>query len=187
MQQQHNEQRDLSDLVNSHPRIHSTANNERRILDAQTRFETIETQTLVDEPLSIWVLPSDRHLPMAMLHLILREIVSVTYAELSNIRGVGATKVEKLLNLIERALDPLQSSNASRADNTSVGTINPNVGLNAVSSTNERSVSTTIQRTLRKKNNAVRTCRYGCPNFEWANSEYASSFANRFKAAVAIT
>lgn len=59
---------------------------------------------LAAEPLERWSLPSDRHLPSGLIVLSLRDILEKPYHTLLETKGVGESKLEKLIVLIERAL-----------------------------------------------------------------------------------
>lgn len=57
----------------------------------------------LDRPMSDWVLPVDSHLPQKLLPKTLREFLGYSWAELSSTKGVGDTRLEKVLDLATRA------------------------------------------------------------------------------------
>ena len=85
--------------------------------DAKRRFSAVASETLVDNPLSIWTMPSDRHLPSALIQMSMRSVLDMTFDQLTKVRGVGSTRVEKLLQLIERALFQLEKGAVGNLDN----------------------------------------------------------------------
>lgn len=87
--------------------------------NAKQRFSAVASERLVDSPLSIWTLPSDRHLPSALIQMSMRAVLGMSFEKLANIRGVGSTRVEKLIQLIERALSQLE--NAAEGTATNIG------------------------------------------------------------------
>ena len=78
--------------------------------NAKQRFPAVALERLVDRPLSIWTLPSDRHLPSALIQMSLRTILEMSFEQLDSIRGVGTTRVEKLIQVVDRALSQLEKA-----------------------------------------------------------------------------
>jgi hypothetical protein len=72
-----------------------------RISSAILRAEDV---TIKERPLSYWVTPRDRRLPLAFLPRPLGELAKRTFDELSSTTGVGPKKMEGLVRILERAL-----------------------------------------------------------------------------------
>ena len=95
---------------------------------AKAAFQQHSGHPLAEEPLELWVLPSDRHLPSTLIGLPLRHILSTPYSHLAQTRGVGQSKLDKLVSLLERAVNHLKvSTNDSNSFPDSVNSI-PNSG-----------------------------------------------------------
>lgn len=76
-----------------------------RYENARNAFLESEEHWLAAEPLERWSLPTDRHLPSSLIVLSLRDILEKPYHTLLETKGVGESKLEKLIVLIERALE----------------------------------------------------------------------------------
>jgi hypothetical protein len=74
---------------------------------ARVLFAKLKGCPLADARLERWVLPSDRHLPSSLIALPLSEVLTKPYSALQRTKGVGEAKLEKLVFLIERALNEL--------------------------------------------------------------------------------
>jgi len=59
-----------------------------------------------DKPLGYWALPSDRHLPLALVDRKIREVIAVEFNELHATPGVGPKKLAGLITLLNRAALP---------------------------------------------------------------------------------
>ncbi|MEO0529001.1 MAG: hypothetical protein AAF266_00340 [Planctomycetota bacterium] len=66
----------------------------------------------IDQPLSYWVLPSDRRLPIAFLDRTLRDLCNVPLEDLMQTPGVGQKKILGFFDLLRRAIKA-DSPNAS--------------------------------------------------------------------------
>lgn len=86
-----------------------------RYEDARKVFFESKDHWLAGEPLERWSLPSDRHLPSSLIVLPLRELLEKPYYALLQTKGVGESKLEKLVVLIERALKEFVSDEKSVA------------------------------------------------------------------------
>ena len=75
-----------------------------RYENARKAFLESKEHWLATEPLERWSLPSDRHLPSGLIVLSLRDVLEKPYHKLLETKGVGESKLEKLIVLIERAL-----------------------------------------------------------------------------------
>ena len=71
-------------------------------------FQTCCADSRADEPLLNWTVPSDRHLPSVLIELTLRQVLDTPYSALETTRGVGPTKLDRLLAIVERAVISLQ-------------------------------------------------------------------------------
>ena len=89
---------------------------ELKFVEAKMTFAKHSEHRLADEPLELWVLPSDRHLPTALIRLSLRELLSTSFTELSNTRGVGDSKLVKLVSLVQRALNHIEDTPEEKAN-----------------------------------------------------------------------
>lgn len=58
----------------------------------------------IDQPLSYWVLPTDRRLPIAFLDRSLRELLDAPLEELMQTPGVGQKKILGFFDLLRRAI-----------------------------------------------------------------------------------
>lgn len=58
----------------------------------------------IDQPLSYWVLPTDRRLPIAFLDRSIRELLEVPLDELMQTPGVGRKKILGFFDLLRRAI-----------------------------------------------------------------------------------
>ena len=94
-------------------------NPEFQFAESKKTFEQHLRHRLADEPLELWVLPSDRHLPSALIRLTLRELFSKSFSQLSKTRGVGHSKLVKLNSLVERALNHLEETPEDTSNNES--------------------------------------------------------------------
>jgi hypothetical protein len=79
-------------------------------LQAVSRFEGLRKLLLseayadhLDKPLAYWALPSDRRLPLAFLGRTLRDLLGMSFAELSATQGVGRKKIATFVLLLARA------------------------------------------------------------------------------------
>lgn len=88
----------------------SMPSSELKFAEAKMTFAKHSEHRLADEPLELWVLPSDRHLPTALIRLSLRELLSTSFTKLSSTRGVGDSKLVKLVSLVQRALNHLEDT-----------------------------------------------------------------------------
>lgn len=61
----------------------------------------------LDKPLAFWALPNDRHLPLALVGRNLNELLATPFEELYSTPGIGPKKIATLLNLLQRASQPL--------------------------------------------------------------------------------
>ncbi|HVW36207.1 MAG TPA: hypothetical protein VHB99_02840 [Pirellulales bacterium] len=61
----------------------------------------------LDKPLAFWALPNDRHLPLALIGRNLNELLAAPFEELYGTPGIGPKKIATLLNLLQRASQPL--------------------------------------------------------------------------------
>jgi len=59
-----------------------------------------------DKPLGYWALPSDRHLPLALVDRKIREVIAAEFDELHATPGVGPKKLAALITLLNRAALP---------------------------------------------------------------------------------
>lgn len=75
-----------------------------RYENARKAFLESKEHWLATQPLERWILPSDRHLPSSLIVLSLRDIFEKPYHALLETKGVGESKLDKLIVLIERAL-----------------------------------------------------------------------------------
>ncbi len=58
----------------------------------------------IDQPLSYWVLPTDRRLPIAFLDRPIRELLEAPLGELMSTPGVGQKKIMGFFDLLRRAI-----------------------------------------------------------------------------------
>jgi hypothetical protein len=79
-------------------------------LQAVGRFEGLRKLLLseayadhLDKPLAYWALPSDRRLPLAFLGRTLRDLLGMSFAELSATQGIGRKKMTSFVLLLARA------------------------------------------------------------------------------------
>ena len=61
----------------------------------------------LDKPLAFWALPTDRHLPLALVGRSLEELLASPFEELYGTPGIGPKKIATLLNLLQRACQAL--------------------------------------------------------------------------------
>lgn len=61
----------------------------------------------LERPLAFWALPNDRHLPLALVGRSLNELLNTPFEELYGTPGIGPKKIATLLNLLQRASQPL--------------------------------------------------------------------------------
>jgi hypothetical protein len=85
-------------------------------------FETARTALLsqdqvdrLEKPLAFWVLPNDRRLPIAFLPRLLKDLLAVSFDDLSATPGIGRKKMFSLVKLLGRALKNDPSALASFA------------------------------------------------------------------------
>jgi hypothetical protein len=60
----------------------------------------------LDKPLGFWALPTDRQLPLALIHRTLGDVLAVPFSELYATPSVGPKKIRSLVMLLERAGQP---------------------------------------------------------------------------------
>jgi hypothetical protein len=60
----------------------------------------------LDKPLGYWALPTDRQLPLALIHRTLGEVLAEPFAELYATASVGPKKIKSLVALLQRAAQP---------------------------------------------------------------------------------
>lgn len=79
-------------------------------LQGISRFEELRKILLseayaehLDRPLAYWALPADRRLPLALLGRSLRDLLGMSYAELSATPGIGRKKIASFVGLLDRA------------------------------------------------------------------------------------
>ncbi len=73
------------------------------------RRETLLTEEFadrLDKPLGYWALPTDRQLPLVLMHRILRELLATPFADLYSTAGIGPKKIRTLVVLLGRACQP---------------------------------------------------------------------------------
>ena len=102
---------------------------ESRFVRVQALLRARCDDATLDQPLSGWVVAADRHLPQAFVALPIREIIASSYRQLTQTRNLGLGRIEKLIDVLERAADPappinlpplnranLEATSASSAD-----------------------------------------------------------------------
>jgi hypothetical protein len=70
----------------------------------------------LDQPLAYWALPTDRHLPLALISRTLRDLLSCTLNELYSTPGIGPKKINSLIVLLSRATPPLPGETSGDPD-----------------------------------------------------------------------
>ena len=68
---------------------------------------------MLERPISSWVISTDRHLPQAFLGRPLREVLTLTFAELAGTPGIGSRRIEKLIDVLERTRQQPGTANAT--------------------------------------------------------------------------
>ncbi|HVC96624.1 MAG TPA: hypothetical protein VND64_23260 [Pirellulales bacterium] len=79
------------------------------VLGFDRRRETllsVEFADRLDKPLGYWALPTDRQLPLVLMHRPLRELLATPFAELYSTAGIGPKKIRTLVVLLGRACQP---------------------------------------------------------------------------------
>lgn len=89
-----------------------------RLTAAIARIRVCE-QNVLDRPLSAWSLTDDRHVPQMYLARPVRDLLTLTYEELENTPSLGRTRIEKLVEVMERINSggdskPFRGSNSER-------------------------------------------------------------------------
>lgn len=79
-------------------------------LQVANRFESLRKILLtapyaeqLDRPLTYWVLPTDKRLPLALLGRSLRDLLSVPFGTLASTPGIGRKKMASFVQLLARA------------------------------------------------------------------------------------
>ena len=67
----------------------------------------------LEQPLADWALPTDRHLPLALISRSLRDVLSCTLNELYATPGIGPKKITALIVLLTRATEPVPGESAA--------------------------------------------------------------------------
>ena len=75
---------------------------EERLALVQNRLAGMGDPALLARPISSWVISTDRHLPQAFLGRPLRDVLTLTIAQLAGIQGMGTKRIEKLLDVLDR-------------------------------------------------------------------------------------
>jgi len=79
------------------------------VLGFDRRRETLLSEEFadrLDKPLGYWALPTDRQLPLVLMHRPLRELLDTPFAELYSTAGIGPKKIRTLVVLLGRACQP---------------------------------------------------------------------------------
>ena len=79
------------------------------VLGFDRRRETLLSEEFadrLDKPLGYWALPTDRQLPLVLMHRPLRELLATPFAELYSTAGIGPKKIRTLVVLLGRACQP---------------------------------------------------------------------------------
>jgi len=87
---------------------------ENRFEVLQRAFASCGDNRLADAPLETWARHSDRHLPSTLMQCSLRDILQTPFRRLAQTRGVGQTKLERLVQIVERALHALLDADARK-------------------------------------------------------------------------
>ncbi|MBI2824641.1 MAG: hypothetical protein HYX69_08150 [Planctomycetia bacterium] len=61
----------------------------------------------LDKPLAFWALPSDRSSPIALMGRTLRELLATPFEQIFATPGIGQKKIHSLIELLNRAAQPL--------------------------------------------------------------------------------
>lgn len=61
----------------------------------------------LDKPLAFWALPSDRSSPIALMGRTLRELLATPFDQIFATPGIGQKKIHSLIDLLNRAAQPL--------------------------------------------------------------------------------
>jgi hypothetical protein len=85
-----------------------------RFETAKERFAACSQDSRADSSLRTWVSPSDRYLPSIYLDCSLRSFLETPFSQLETTRGIGARKLGRLLQVMDRAVSSLEqrSTNA---------------------------------------------------------------------------
>jgi hypothetical protein len=70
----------------------------------------------LDQPLAYWALPTDRHLPLALISRSLRDLLACTLNDLYSTPGIGPKKLNSLVVLLSRATQRLPGEAAAEPD-----------------------------------------------------------------------
>lgn len=82
---------------------------------ARRRLQAIDLADDAEKPLGYWALPSDRHLPLALVDRKLSEVVSARFDDLRATPSVGPKKLTALITLLNRAATPRTNGHAEPA------------------------------------------------------------------------
>ena len=92
----------------------TAASAELRFDSARRRFAAVSEHRLASMTLDALRTSLDRHLPSELLGLTLTELLqSKSYAEIADTPGVGPTRLERLLTVVERSLDRMEAKTSS--------------------------------------------------------------------------
>lgn len=69
----------------------------------QRKLNSEQFADRLEKPLAYWVLPNDRHLPLAFMSRTAQDILSTPFDALYSTPGIGQKKIMALLELLERA------------------------------------------------------------------------------------
>ena len=69
-------------------------------------------------PLATWLVPEDRQVPTVLSQRTLRQVLGLSFTMLANTRGVGPTRLDGLLAVLERAVEALRGAGPSRRNET---------------------------------------------------------------------
>jgi len=70
----------------------------------QRKLQSERYAERLEKPLAYWVLPNDRHLPLAFMSRTVQDILSTPFDALYSTPGIGQKKIMALLELLERAV-----------------------------------------------------------------------------------